>query len=52
MYTERMAIQDELHCNRQAIKELRDRNMDLLKRLRDIDERDMKNMHQWMLWSI
>lgn len=43
MYTERQAIQDELHDNRRQIKELRDRNGDLLKRLREIDERDMKD---------
>lgn len=43
MYTERMAIQDELHENRRQMQDLRDRNMDLLKRLREIDERDMKD---------
>lgn len=43
MYTERMAIQDELHDNRRQIQDLRDRNGDLLKRLREIDERDMKD---------
>ncbi|MFP5109686.1 hypothetical protein ACSU6B_23450 [Neobacillus sp. C211] len=43
MYTERQAIQDELHDNRRQITELRDRNGDLLKRLREIDERDMKD---------
>lgn len=43
MYTERIAIQDELHDNRRQIKEIRDRNGDLLKRLREIDERDMKD---------
>lgn len=41
MYTERMAIQDELHDNRRQIQDLRERNGDLLKRLREIDERDM-----------
>jgi len=43
MYTERQAIQDELHDNRRQVQELRERNADLLKRLRDIDERDMKD---------
>lgn len=43
MYTERQAIQDELHDNRRQVQELRERNADLLKRLREIDERDMKD---------
>ena len=43
MYTERQAIQDELHSNRREIQSLRDRNMDLLKRLRDLDERDLND---------
>lgn len=43
MYTERAAIEDELRDNRNSIKDLRDRNGELLKRLREIDERDMKD---------
>lgn len=43
MYTERQAIQDEMHDNRRQINLLRDRNQSLLSRLREIDERDMKD---------
>lgn len=41
MYTERQAIQDEMHFNRRMIQEHRDNNIELLKRLRELDERDM-----------
>ena len=41
MYTERQAINDELYFNRSTIQELRDENIELLKRLRELDERDM-----------
>ena len=40
MYTERQAIHDEMHFNRRMIQEYSDRNVDLLKRLRELDERD------------
>lgn len=43
MYTERQAIQDELYSNRREIQSLRDRNIDLLKRLRELDERDLND---------
>lgn len=43
MYTERQAIQDELYSNRREIQSLRDRNGDLLKRLRELDERDFND---------
>lgn len=43
MFTERQAIQDELNDNRRMMMEMRSRNMDLIKRLREIDERDMKD---------
>ena len=42
MYTERQAIQDEIHEIRRETQVLRDRKADLLKRLREIDERDLK----------
>ena len=41
MYTERQAIQDEMHFNRKMIQEYRDNNIELLKRLRELDERDI-----------
>lgn len=41
MYTERQAIQDELQDIRRENQALRDRRTELLKRLRELDERDM-----------
>lgn len=43
MFTERQAIEDQIHDNKRTIRELREENTDLLKRLREIDERDMKS---------
>lgn len=43
MYTERDSLEDEIQFNRREIQSLRDRNMDLIKRLREIDERDMND---------
>ncbi|MCU6603798.1 hypothetical protein OCO53_25495 [Peribacillus frigoritolerans] len=43
MFTERNAIEEQLHENKRAIRELRDSNIELIKRLREIDERDMKS---------
>lgn len=44
MYTERDAIKDELFANRAEIQLLRERNLDLLNRLRELDERDQDVM--------
>ena len=41
MYTERQAIRDEMHFQRDMILKCRDNNLELLKRLRELDERDM-----------
>ena len=41
MYTERQAIQDELQDIRRENQALRDQRTELLKRLRELDERDM-----------
>lgn len=43
MFTERTAIEEQLHENKRAIRELRDHNIELIKRLREIDDRDMKS---------
>lgn len=43
MYTERKAIEEEMHFNRKMIHEFRDRNVALLKSLRELDERDMSD---------
>ena len=43
MYTERQAIHDEMHFQREMIQRCRDNNLELLKRLRELDERDMED---------
>ena len=40
MYTERQAIHDEMNFNRKMIQDYREHNVELLKRLRELDERD------------
>lgn len=43
MFTERIALQEELHDIRMQMMELREQKMSVMKRLREIDERDMKS---------
>ena len=43
MFTERQGLQDELHYNRREIQSLRERNQEILKRLGELDDRDLND---------